>query len=279
MSDETEALERLSKLPMHEQRTTPWFQQRANRITASEAASCLRLTSGMLKAYYSAFPDAKLMNLGACGNPYTNYERFIQRKLDPEKYIFKGNEATRFGNFYEPIACDLYSRLHDNLKVKEYGFIEHPIHAFLGASPDGITEAGVMIEIKCPPIRQINGIPPFYYYVQMQLQLECCNLQYCDYIECKFVESQEAPLIDVWPHYGTILKNGRVLMQEILVDNDDVDKYYHLDKYFISRIARDQDFFNECLPQFKATFDDWMTRALTYTRDAPIVDPSLQFSL
>jgi len=32
------------------------------------------------------------------------------------------------------------------------------------------------------------GIPPIYYWIQMQQQLQVCNLNQCDYVECKFVE-------------------------------------------------------------------------------------------
>jgi hypothetical protein len=72
--------------------------------------------------------------------------------------------------------------------VLEFGLITHPEYPWLGASPDGITEDGVMIEIKCPFRRKITGIPPFYYWIQVQLQLEVCNLDYCDFVEYEFVE-------------------------------------------------------------------------------------------
>ena len=43
---------------------------------------------------------------------------------------------------------------------------------YLAASPDGITPDGVMLEIKCPLSREIKGIPPIYYWQQMQQQLD-----------------------------------------------------------------------------------------------------------
>ena len=45
-----------------------------------------------------------------------------------------------------------------------------------------------MLEIKCPPVRKIDGIIPHNYWLQMQLQLETCDLEECDFLECKLVE-------------------------------------------------------------------------------------------
>jgi hypothetical protein len=63
-----------------------------------------------------------------------------------------------------------------------------PENVFLGASPDGISDDGVMLEIKCPPRRVICGTPTDYYWAQMQGQLEVCDLERCDFLECKLIE-------------------------------------------------------------------------------------------
>src|SRR5439155_16971295 len=54
---------------------------------------------------------------------------------------------------------------------------------------------GRMLEIKCPFIRKIqldgpiiDNICPIYYWVQVQLQLECCNLEECDFWQCEIRE-------------------------------------------------------------------------------------------
>ena len=275
-----QALEQLSKLPNFPQRSTQWFNQRTGRITASEAASCIRITTNMLKTYYSQFPNAKPLALGACGNPYSSYEHFMQRKVDPANNKFLGNEATRFGTFYEPIACQYYSQINDNAVVNEYGFIQHPTYEFLGASPDGITDKGIMLEIKCPLRRNINGVPPFYYFVQMQLQLECCNLQYCDYLECKFIQTKDITQVKKDLNcFGTVDTNKNI-QPMILTNIGPPDFYYYLDTYYISRVQRDPDFFNECLDQFKEAHKDWMTRlsgdAVVETEQT--IDPTLQFT-
>ena len=45
-----------------------------------------------------------------------------------------------------------------------------------------------MLEIKCPKSRVINGYPPEYYHIQVQGQLEVCELEYCDFLECNIKE-------------------------------------------------------------------------------------------
>lgn len=94
--------------------------------------------------------------------------------------------------------------------------MKHPTIDFLGASPDGICSkykydkkskskyVGRMLEIKCPYSRTewkldnveiINFNPkekmvicPIYYWVQVQLQLECCDLEECDFWQCEIRE-------------------------------------------------------------------------------------------
>ena len=66
----------------------------------------------------------------------------------------------------------------------------------LSASPDGIVDSesenkdyiGRMLEIKCPTSRDITGFIPEYYHAQVQGQLEVCDLEYCDFVECKISE-------------------------------------------------------------------------------------------
>jgi hypothetical protein len=45
-----------------------------------------------------------------------------------------------------------------------------------------------MLEIKNVVSREINGIPKMEYWVQMQIQMEVCNLNECDFLETKFLE-------------------------------------------------------------------------------------------
>jgi hypothetical protein len=79
-------------------------------------------------------------------------------------------------------------------KVEDFGCIQHESYLFIGASPDGINvdsksdRYGRMLEIKNIVNREINGIPKKEYWIQMQLQMEVCDLEECDFLETKFSE-------------------------------------------------------------------------------------------
>jgi hypothetical protein len=45
-----------------------------------------------------------------------------------------------------------------------------------------------MLEIKNVVSREIDGIPKKEYWIQMQLQMETCNLNECDFLETQFKE-------------------------------------------------------------------------------------------
>jgi len=85
-----------------------------------------------------------------------------------------------------------------NTKVEDFGCIQHPNYSFVGASPDGINiletgdRFGRMLEIKNIVNREINGIPKKEYWTQMQLQMEVCDLDECDFLETKFIEYPNA---------------------------------------------------------------------------------------
>ena len=44
-----------------------------------------------------------------------------------------------------------------------------------------------MLEIKCPKSRNITGIIPPIFFAQVQGQLEVCDLEYCDFLECQIL--------------------------------------------------------------------------------------------
>lgn len=119
---------------------------------------------------------------------------------------FNNNENTYHGKKFEAIATLIYEyRL--NVHVEEFGLCRHPVHTFLGASPDGIVSeykfnqknltnlVGRMLEIKCPTRRKINctgevkgTICPTHYWDQVQIQLACCDLDECDFWQCDIKE-------------------------------------------------------------------------------------------
>jgi hypothetical protein len=106
-----------------------------------------------------------------------------------------------WGNKYEHLTTCLYEE-RNQTTISSFGCIEHRDYPFLAASPDGIVTGeinyGRMIEIKNVVSREINGNPKKDYYIQMQLQMEVCDLDECDFVETKFTEyeSEEAFLAD-----------------------------------------------------------------------------------
>uniref|UniRef100_A0A6C0H125 YqaJ viral recombinase domain-containing protein n=1 Tax=viral metagenome TaxID=1070528 RepID=A0A6C0H125_9ZZZZ len=170
----------LLNLPQPEQKSKEWFDMRNNMITASSAAQ--------------AMGESK----------YDTMDQFIYEKVFGRE--FSENKFVHHGKKYEHIATMFYQHVY-NVKIGEFGLLKHPEIDFIGASPDGICSAytldgirgspllGTMVEIKCPMTREIktsgdikDGICPYYYWVQVQLQLQCCNLNRCDFIQLSIKE-------------------------------------------------------------------------------------------
>jgi putative phage-type endonuclease len=106
------------------------------------------------------------------------------------------NNSLHWGVKYEPVSVMLYENKY-NTKIEDFGCIRHPIHYFIGASPDGINvdptneRYGRMIEIKNVVNRDITPFPKEEYWIQMQIQMETCDLDECDFIETRFKEISE----------------------------------------------------------------------------------------
>jgi putative phage-type endonuclease len=162
----------LSQLPFVEQRTEEWYLFRENLITASSA--------------YKIFGSIAVQNqliFEKCSK--------ITRTLS-ESHV-NVTSPMHWGQKYEPVSVSLYEDKYVT-KVGLFGCIRHPRYSFLGASPDGInicetsSRYGRMLEIKNVVSRDIDGIPTEEYWIQMQIQLETCDLYDCDFLETKFFE-------------------------------------------------------------------------------------------
>jgi putative phage-type endonuclease len=156
-------LEHLMTIPVIEQRSAQWHAVRKEIITASDFAQALG---------EGKFGTQKQIYQKKCGY---EEEKAFNSSLPPLKW----------GTMFEPVASELYKRRYE-CELHEFGLIRHPTVDFFGASPDGITDYGVMVEIKCPYKRKITGEIPSQYYYQIQGQLDVCGLSECDYLECEF---------------------------------------------------------------------------------------------
>lgn len=153
-----EILNELIKRPLIKQRSPEWFKLREDKLTASDLYD-------------------------AVNNPLS----LAKKKLKGITFNSNLIPALKWGTMFEPMAIRIYSNMK-NKRIHEFGLIINEEIENFGASPDGITEDGIMIEIKCPISRKIeDGNIPKKYYYQIQGQLAVCNLDKCDYIECEFV--------------------------------------------------------------------------------------------
>lgn len=230
----------LSQRPQYEQRTPEWYTARNTMITASAAANLLVKNEKTCKYYIDEYNlrDTFVLN-GKCCNPYSNKTQFIFDKCG--QGTFKGNMATYWGQKYEPVVTDIYAKL-TNKNVIEFGLIGHSGLSWIGASPDGITEDGIMLEIKCPYRRQITGIPPFMYWIQVQIQLECCDLEFCDFIEYTFMEEitkeewlDDATLDKKAELRGLFIQNEPTALSSIPCAQEDMS-YLYPPKEYINNI-------------------------------------------
>jgi putative phage-type endonuclease len=178
-------IEHIKQKPQPIQRSDEWYIFRHNLITASNA--------------YKAFESQSTINqliYEKC-QPLKKREDDKNSSAITTPTMVNINTPFHWGQKYEPLSVMLYEYLY-NTTVADFGCIKHDHYHFLGASPDGINvdvnseRFGRMLEIKNIVNREINGIPKKEYWVQMQLQMEVCDLDECDFLETKFVEYQSA---------------------------------------------------------------------------------------
>uniref|UniRef100_A0A6C0LDT9 YqaJ viral recombinase domain-containing protein n=1 Tax=viral metagenome TaxID=1070528 RepID=A0A6C0LDT9_9ZZZZ len=160
----------LLQLPLMKQRTTEWFEARKTRLTASDL--------------YDAVKGGNVSI------------RLAKKKANivVDNINYNAIPALKWGTMFEPMATRCYSQRMNNIAIHDFGLICDTSNEHFGASPDGINELGIMLEIKCPYSRKIeDGIIPDKYRMQIQGQLAVCKLKECDYIECIFksIENEE----------------------------------------------------------------------------------------
>jgi len=171
-----EKIQRLRDIPQPVQRTPEWYQFRWNLITASNAWKAFESQNTINQLIYEKCQPLKDLTLE-----------------DDEIKMVNTNTTLHWGQKYEPLSVMMYEHLYSS-KVEDFGCIQHPNYKFIGASPDGIIiesntgRYGRMLEIKNIVNREITGIPKKEYWVQMQLQMEVCDLDECDFLETKFIE-------------------------------------------------------------------------------------------
>ena len=164
-------LQYLKNLELPEQRSQEWYDMRKRVLTASSLATALG------KGHF----DTR--------------ETILIEKTNREPKPYFTNDILQWGVKYEPIATWFYEYLY-KAKIVEFGLVPHPHFEIFAASPDGIVDEGAndphmvgrMLEIKCPPKRNFTDEVPLHYWMQMQGQLETCDLEECDFLQVKIME-------------------------------------------------------------------------------------------
>ena len=201
----TKIMHGLSQQIQHKQRSLEWYEQRSKMLTASDAYKIFGTQSMQNQLILSKCETYKTFNelRNAPPPPQQQTTQLIDDSDDDDDELQYVPIVTMNKNLYHPCewgvrfeqcSIDLYEYIN-NTKIQEFGCMVHPKYSYIGASPDGInadknnTELyGRMLEIKNPFSREINGKPKMEYWIQMQLQLEVCDLDECDFLETKMVE-------------------------------------------------------------------------------------------
>ena len=168
-----EKINYLLNVPQPAQRTPAWYEFRYKHLTASN----------IWKTFISESTRNQLI-FEKC-QPLSTTERYS----GPPSL----ESPMHWGQKYEPLSVMLYEKIYKT-KVSDFGCIPHKTIEFLAASPDGINTLetsgryGRMLEVKNIVNRDITGMPKMEYWIQMQVQMEVCDLNECDFLETRFTE-------------------------------------------------------------------------------------------
>jgi len=191
-----------------QQRTPQWYQFRHNLITASNAYKAFESQAVKNSLIYEKClplvepePESSDKNISGVtkdtnSGGVTKDTNIKEIRTQVVVSMVNTNSSLHWGNKYEPLSIIIYEDKYGT-KVSDFGCIQHDKYSFLGASPDGInvdpksSRYGRMLEVKNIVNREITGIPKKEYWVQMQMQMEVCDLDECDFLETKFVEYED----------------------------------------------------------------------------------------
>ena len=153
--------EQMARPEIAPQGTDVWAQARKDMVTASRLAAI----TGM--------------------NPYSDvFDCFILYVDGVQKPVWQ--QAVSFGQRMEPMIRAWHERIRQQ-KVHLKGLTSHHdgrLSSWLGASPDGLMESGVVVEYKALFRRKIErGHMPKYYYPQVQLVMDVFDAGECEYVE------------------------------------------------------------------------------------------------
>lgn len=151
------------------QGTEEWFAARRGKVTASRVADLMaRIKSGFAASRENYKAELLLEILTG-----TTASGFV-------------SDAMRWGTEQEPNARAAYAATTFD-PVTEIGFVDHPFISGAGCSPDGLVGDDGIIEIKCPNTATfldifLNDNIPQKWITQIQMQLDCTDRHWCDFV-------------------------------------------------------------------------------------------------
>ena len=153
-----------------EQGSQEWLLARCGMVTASRVADVV----------------AKLKNGKPGASRATYMGQLIAERLSGEPAASFSSAAMQWGTETEPMARGAYEWV-TGFTVEEVGFIHHPSIDMAGMSPDGLVGDVGLVEIKCPNTSThidtlLGAKAPAKYIDQMQWQMACSGLQWCDFV-------------------------------------------------------------------------------------------------
>lgn len=161
----TDCVQRLLNTKTYPQRTPEWYAIRNTLITASDAAAALDIRP------YEGFRGSPRADL-------------LKKKSNPQAVPYTSS-IVMHGVQYEDEARQVYCE-RTGEEVFELGLCVHPELPWIGASPDGVTTTGKLVEIKCPVTREVvPGHVPEHYMPQLQVCMEVLDLDEAVFIQYK----------------------------------------------------------------------------------------------
>jgi len=178
----SDTIKTMTTKPQTAQHTADWYSQRRNRLTASEFSQILDGRRGALLRQKISQETGDRVGMSApIGISQSDGDM----------------NATTWGHRFEPITRRIYELEVAGVDTvcDTLGRFTHPTTEWLSASPDGVvtkgSRAGRLVEIKSPKTRKPGQFVPQEYYIQMQIQMEVCDLDVVDFIEAQFAQRHE----------------------------------------------------------------------------------------
>jgi putative phage-type endonuclease len=149
------------------QRSPEWYFARLGRVTASRAADVLATIKS-----------------GEAATRKNYRSQLVCERLTAEPEESFETDAMRWGTEQEPFARMAFEA-SKGLLVQEVGFIQHP-ELMAGASPDGLIDDDLLVEIKCPGksahIDTLEKGMPSKHIPQVQFQMWITGRKACWFV-------------------------------------------------------------------------------------------------